>query len=61
MKHVVPRPELSSECWSVFLFPVKKERKITLSFTSPEKEKYFFNIYDVIASPEKENRSSIQY
>jgi hypothetical protein len=26
----------------------KKKRKITLSFTSPEKEKYFFYIYDVI-------------
>jgi hypothetical protein len=26
----------------------KKKRKITLSFTSPEKEKYFFYICEVI-------------
>jgi hypothetical protein len=32
-----------------------------LSFTSPEKEKYFFYIYDMITSPEKGKRSTIHY
>jgi len=35
--------------------------KITLSFASPEKEKYFFNICDVITSPEKEKSSANHY
>ena len=38
----------------------KKKRKITLSFTSPEKD-FFFYIYDVITSPEKEKRSVTHY
>jgi hypothetical protein len=41
------------------LLSIKKKRNITLSFTSPEKEKYFYYIYDVITSPEKEKRSTI--
>jgi hypothetical protein len=31
---------------------------IALSFASPEKENYFFNICDVITSPEKEKSSN---
>jgi hypothetical protein len=31
------------------------------SFTSPEKEIFFFNICDVITSPEKEKSSAIHY
>jgi len=40
---------------------LKKERRITLSFTSPEKEKYFSYIYEVFTSPEKEKRSVTHY
>jgi hypothetical protein len=32
-----------------------------LSFASPEKENYFFNICDVITSPEKEKSSANHY
>jgi hypothetical protein len=32
-----------------------------LSFASPEKENYFFNICDVITSPEKEKSSANYY
>ena len=38
-----------------------KKLKFTLSFASPEKENYFFNICDVITSPEKEKGSTIHY
>jgi hypothetical protein len=38
-----------------------KKGKIALSFASPEKENYFFNICDVITSPEKEKISANHY
>ena len=38
-----------------------KKLKFTLSFASPEKENYFFNICDVITSPEKEKSSANHY
>ena len=38
-----------------------KKLKFTLSFASPEKESYFFNICDVITSPEKEKSSANHY
>jgi hypothetical protein len=38
-----------------------KKEKITLSFASPEKENYFFNICYVITSPEKEKSSANHY
>ena len=38
-----------------------KKLKFTLSFASPEKENYFFNICDVITSPEKEQSSANHY
>jgi hypothetical protein len=37
-----------------------KKGKITLSFASPEKD-FFFYIYDVITSPEKEKSSANHY
>ena len=43
------------------LLSKKKKRKITLSFTSPEKEKYIFYIYEVFTSPEKAKRSTMYY
>ena len=38
-----------------------KKGKNSLSFASPEKENYFFNICDVITSPEKEKSSVNHY
>ena len=49
-----------AEGWVVYeACEVKKTGKITLSFNSPDKEKDFFNIYDVITSPEQENAPHI--
>jgi hypothetical protein len=42
------------------LMKFKKRGKITLSFTSPEKD-FFIYIYDVITSPEKEKSSANYY
>ena len=39
----------------------EKKGQITLSFTSQEKEKHFFYIYDEIASPEKGKSSANRY
>ena len=36
------------------------QRKITLSFTSPKKEKYFIYIYDVITWGKREKSSATQ-
>ena len=38
-----------------------KKGKNALSFASPEKEIFFFNICDVITSPEKEQSSANHY
>jgi hypothetical protein len=39
----------------------KKKGKITLSFASPEKENYFFYIYDVIVKQFFSKRSTNHY
>jgi len=42
-----------------YLWSKKKKWKITLSFTSPEKE--FFFIYDVIVKQKKDKRAANHY
>ena len=43
------------------LMKQNKKGKLALSFASPEKEIFFFNICDVITSPEKEKSSANHY
>ena len=43
------------------LMKQNKKAKICLSFASPEKENYYFYIYDVITSPEKGKRFRLYY
>jgi hypothetical protein len=48
--------------WVYEAYEVKNKReKLRCLLLSLEKEKYFFNIYDVITSPEKEKSSANHY
>ena len=55
------REKVGGGCGFSSLMKQTKKGKFTLFFASSEKEKYFFYIYDVITSPEKEKSSEYHY